>query len=88
MAETGNLFHFDHKDEKLQDTYDMCVYTIYVQYIAWNEFAKWLSSSYALSPVNSHINFMRSAKGGHSKYIMQLILSHWYFEFHLNVFAR
>ena len=42
-----DIFHFDHKDEKLQDTYDMCVYTIYVQYIAWNEFAKWLSSSYA-----------------------------------------
>ena len=39
-----DIFHFDHKDEKLQDTYDMCVYTIYVQYIALNEFAKWPTS--------------------------------------------
>jgi hypothetical protein len=43
----------------------------------------WLVTQIELSPVNSHINFMHSAKGGHSKYIMQLILSHWYFEFHL-----
>jgi len=31
----------------LQDTHDMCVYTICVQYIALNEFAKWPTSSYA-----------------------------------------
>ena len=37
---------------------------------------------------NSHTNFVHSARGGNSKYHVQLVLSHWYFEFHLNVFAH